>query len=122
MSVGHVGWHELFTDDVDKAFDFYSARFGWTKGDAMDMGPMGVYQIFATGGDAVGGIMKRPPNVPQPFWNYYFTVVELGATLVKVEKGGGKVVHGPAEVPGGAWIAQCFDPQDALFSLVAARR
>jgi hypothetical protein len=31
--------------------------FGWTKADAMDMGPMGTYQLFATGGMAVGGMM-----------------------------------------------------------------
>jgi predicted enzyme related to lactoylglutathione lyase len=123
MSLGHVGWHELYTDDVEKAFDFYAAKFGWTKGEAMDMGPMGVYQLFAaTAAMPIGGMMKRPPNIPQPFWNYYFTVAELDATLAKVEKAGGKVVHGPTEVPGGAWIAQCFDPQDAFFSLLAAKR
>jgi predicted enzyme related to lactoylglutathione lyase len=122
MSVGHVGWHELYASDVDKAFEFYSSRFGWTKGEAFDMGPLGAYQLFATGGNSVGGMMKLPPNVPQPFWNYYFTVVALDAALVKVERGGGTVVHAPSEVPGGAWIAQCFDPQGAFFSLVAMKR
>jgi uncharacterized protein len=122
MSVGHVGWHELLTDDVEKAFDFYSGKFGWTKGDALNMGEMGVYQLFATGANPVGGIMRRPPNAPGPFWNYYFAVSELDGTLSKVEKAGGKVVHPPTEVPGGAWIAQCFDPQGAFFSLVAAKR
>src|SRR5438067_1923094 len=41
---GHVGWHELRAGDLDRAFAFYSGLFGWTKADAMDMGPMGVYQ------------------------------------------------------------------------------
>ena len=122
LTIGHVGWHELFCDDVEQAFAFYSARFGWTKGEALDMGPMGVYQLFATGGAPVGGMMKRQPAIPQPFWNHYFTVAALDATLEKVAKAGGKIVHGPAEVPGGAWIAQCFDPQGAFFSLVAAKR
>lgn len=122
MTVGHVGWHELFCDNIEQAFAFYSARFGWTKAEAMDMGPMGVYQLFATGGAPVGGMMKRQPAIPQPFWNYYFTVAALDATLEKTAKAGGKIVHGPAEVPGGAWIAQCFDPQGAFFSLVAAKR
>jgi predicted enzyme related to lactoylglutathione lyase len=26
------------------------------------------------------------------------------------------------EVPGGAWIVQCFDPQGAAFALVAPNR
>ena len=47
---GHVGWHELHAGDGPSAFAFYSGLFGWTKAEAMDMGPMGVYQIFATGG------------------------------------------------------------------------
>ncbi|MCI4678253.1 VOC family protein [Rhodoblastus acidophilus] len=122
MTVGHVGWHELFTDDVEKAFAFYSARFGWTKGDALDMGPMGVYQLFATGGAPVGGMMKRTPEMPHPFWNYYFTVAALDATLEKVTTAGGRIAREPTEVPGGAWIAQCFDPQGAFFSIVAAKR
>jgi uncharacterized protein len=122
MAHGHVGWHELFADDVDKAMAFYAEKFGWTKSQAMDMGPMGVYQMFATGGMPVGGMMRRPENIPQPFWNYYLTVPALDAAIVKVEKGGGKIVHDPMEVPGGAWVTQALDPQGAFFSLVAAKR
>jgi predicted enzyme related to lactoylglutathione lyase len=122
MTPGHVGWHELSTDDVSKAFDFYAEKFGWTKAQDMDMGPMGVYRLFATGGLPVGGMMKRPAPIPQSFWGYYFTVPTLDATLAKVEKAGGKLLNGPMEVPGGAWIAQCLDPQGAYFALVAGKR
>ena len=31
-----------------KAFEFYSQMFGWTKTEAMDMGALGVYQLFAS--------------------------------------------------------------------------
>ena len=32
----------------------------------MDMGDMGIYQLFKTGGDtAVGGMMTKMPNVPE---------------------------------------------------------
>ncbi|MGO9391078.1 VOC family protein [Rhodoblastus sp.] len=122
MSLGRVGWHELYTGDVEQAFAFYSTMFGWTRGNAMDMGPMGVYQLFAIDGLDVGGIMRRPEQMPVPFWNYYFTVAALDEAVAKVEKGGGKVVNGPTEVPGGAWIVQAFDPQGVFFSLVAAKR
>src|SRR5258707_4624849 len=47
---GHIGWHELHTNDWPKAFEFYQAMFGWLKGDGMDMGPMGTYQLFTIGG------------------------------------------------------------------------
>jgi predicted enzyme related to lactoylglutathione lyase len=119
---GHCGWHELYVDDVDAAFGFYAGLFGWEKGEAMDMGPMGVYQIFNIGGTMAGGMMKRPPNVPAAFWNYYFNVEAIDAAVQRVTAGGGTVVHGPTQVPGGSWVIQCFDPQGAMVSLVAPRR
>ena len=38
---GHVGWHELYTADLDAAWNFYSTLFGWTKAQSVDMGPHG---------------------------------------------------------------------------------
>jgi len=119
---GNVGWHELYAEDLDSAFAFYAKHFGWTKAEAFDMGPMGVYQLFATGGLAVGGMMRRPPTVPQPFWVYYFTVPALDAALARVTEGGGHILNGPQQVPGDLWIAQCLDPQGAFFALLADKR
>jgi predicted enzyme related to lactoylglutathione lyase len=120
---GHVGWRELMTSDLDAAFAFYAAQFGFTKAEAIDMGPMGTYQLFATGGpDAAGGMMKRPPEVPMSFWLFYFNVDGLDAAIGRVTTGGGQVLNGPMEVPGGAWIAQCSDPQGAMFALVSQNR
>ena len=65
-TVGHIGWRELMTSDLDAAFAFYADQFGFTKDTAMDMGEMGTYQIFRSGGEPVGGMMKRPPQVPIP--------------------------------------------------------
>ncbi len=122
MTPGHVGWHELLTEDVARAFDFYAARYGWTKAQDLDMVPMGVYRLFAMGGMPAGGMMKRPAQVPQAFWGFYFVVEALDAAIARVENCGGKKLMGPQEVPGGAWIAQCLDPQGAYFALVAAKR
>jgi predicted enzyme related to lactoylglutathione lyase len=119
---GHAGWHELFATDRERAFAFYAELFGWTKAEAFDMGAMGVYQLFATGGPPVGGMMTKPEAMPMPFWLYYFTVDRIDAAKARVEENGGQVVHGPAEVPGGSWIIQCIDPQGAMFALVAPRR
>jgi uncharacterized protein len=120
---GHVGWRELMTSDLDAAFAFYATQFGFTKTEAMDMGPMGIYQLFATGGsEAVGGMMKRPPEVPMSFWMFYFNVDGLDAAMERVKGKGGQVLNGPMEVPGGAWIAQCSDPQGAMFALLSQKR
>ena len=39
-----------------------------------------------------------------------------------VEGYAGLVVHGPMQVPGGQWVAQCIDPQGAMFGMVAPQR
>ena len=116
--VGGVSWNELATDDGQKAFDFYSQLFGWTKGEAMDMGPMGVYQIVAPAGGGVpfGAIYNRPPQIPVSNWLYYFRVANLDSAVATAKAKGGKLLNGPMDVPGGR-IAQLMDPQGAAFAL-----
>lgn len=118
---GHVGWHELLADDWEKAFAFYDDLFGWRKAEAMDMGEMGIYQIFASGDQSIGGMYSKPPMVPAPFWLYYFNVDDIDAAVARVTAGGGQVLNGPMEVPGGGWIIQGKDPQGALFALFGRR-
>jgi predicted enzyme related to lactoylglutathione lyase len=119
---GHVGWSELFTDDVERASTFYGSVFGWTKDHDMDMGEMGPYRIFAYKGKAIGGMMKRLPQVPVCHWGYYFNVDAIDQAVTRVSTGGGQVINGPMEVPGGSWIVNCLDPHGAYFSLVAPRK
>jgi hypothetical protein len=118
---GYVGWHELHAGDGASAFAFYSGLFGWTKAEAMDMGAMGVYQIFATGGAPCGGMMTKPPETPAPLWRYYFNVDAIDAAVARVKDAGGQIVHGPMEVPGGSWIANCLDLQGAMFAVVGPK-
>lgn len=118
---GHGGWHELHAKDGASAFDFYTKLVGWTKSTAMDMGAMGVYQIFAADGVDIGGMMTSPAAVSMPFWLFYFNVTSIEAAEGRVKAGGGQILNGPHEVPGGGWILQCRDPQGAMFALVGPR-
>lgn len=126
MTPGHVGWHELYTTDWENGFPFYESQFGWAKADAMDMGPMGTYQLFADSRDkecrAVGGMMNKPETVPTPVWGFYFIVDAIDPAVERVKEAGGQVLMGPMEVPGGAWIINGLDPQGAHFALVGAER
>jgi uncharacterized protein len=119
---GTIGWHELHAVDGASAFAFYANLFGWTKTRTLDMGPMGAYQIFSTGGADVGGMMTKMPDMPMPCWLYYFRVDAIDAAMARVTQNGGKVLMGPHEVPGDDWILQCLDPQGAMFALVAPKR
>jgi hypothetical protein len=120
---GTIGWHELYAVNGPSAFAFYEKLFGWTKSDAIDMGPMGIYQLFKTGGEyAAGGMMTKPAAIPVPFWGYYFNVDAIDAAVARVTAAGGKILNGPMEVPGPMWVVNCMDPQGAAFSLVAPKR
>ena len=119
---GTVGWNELMAADGPAAFAFYEKLFGWTKADAIDMGAMGVYQLFSAGGPPIGAMMTKPPQVPAPFWGFYFNVPAIDAGVARITAGGGKILNGPMEVPGGQWVVQAMDPQGAAFNLVAPKR
>jgi predicted enzyme related to lactoylglutathione lyase len=118
---GHVGWHELYAIDWEKAYDFYAAMFGWQKSTSMDMGPMGTYQLFSQGGRDIGGMFNKPAEVPFPCWLYYFNVEDIDVAQGRVTSGGGRVLNGPMQVPGGSWIIQCMDPQGAMFAIVGPK-
>lgn len=115
---GRCGWNELYAGTFDQAVTFYTAQFGWTLPDAMDMGPMGKYQFIAHDGVQIGAIMPAMPQTPAAFWNHYFWVPSIAAAQPAIAAGGGQVINGPMEVPGGDWIVQGIDPQGAKFSLV----
>jgi uncharacterized protein len=116
---GAVDWHELHAGDGAGAWEFYSKLYGWTKVDAMDMGSHGVYLMWAAGGPPIGGMMTRMPETPAPFWLFYVCVEGIDAAIERVKQGGGAVIHGPMEVPGGSWIANCIDPQGGVFAMVS---
>jgi uncharacterized protein len=77
--------------------------------------------LFATGDASVGGMMTKMAHVPVPFWLYYFVVANIDAAIARATDGGGQIMHGPVQVPGGVWIAQALDPQGAMFAVVGPR-
>jgi predicted enzyme related to lactoylglutathione lyase len=116
-----IGWHELHASDWKQAWTFYSELLGWRKGDAMDMGAMGTYQLFTVGDVAVGGMFNSPAASSERYWLYYARVGGIDAAAERATTSGGKICHGPVEVPGGDWIVQANDPQGAAFALVGPR-
>lgn len=118
---GTPGWHELYAADWQAVFPFYAELFGWAKDMPVDMGPMGIYQLFNAGGPPIGGMMTRMGTVPAPVWNYYFHVTAIDPAVARIQTGGGQVTNGPHEVPGGSWIVQGLDPQGLAFALVGPK-
>jgi predicted enzyme related to lactoylglutathione lyase len=120
MTPGSISWHELHSRDWEAGFAFYSGLFGWSKDTPVDMGPMGTYQLFRTGGEgAAGGMFNSPAG--RPMWLYYIGCDDIDAAKARVEQAGGTIIQDIQEVPGGAFIFQVLDPQGAMFAMVGMR-
>ncbi len=121
---GHGNWHELNSTDPEAGFDFYAALLGWSRSDVppMDMGEMGHYQLFAHQGRDIGGMMRvQGAGVTPSFWLTYFGVPGADAAAARITASGGQVMHGPIEVPGGAWIVMAQDPRGVWFAVVGPK-
>jgi predicted enzyme related to lactoylglutathione lyase len=115
--LGEFSWHELATHDQPAAFRFYEMLFGWNKTSAMDMGPAGQYQMFGRNGVELGGMFNKTAEMPgPPAWTHYIMVDDIQRAADATKDGGGQVINGPMEVPGGDWIFQGIDPQGAMFA------
>jgi len=66
----------------------------------------------------IGAVMPAE----QPAWTTYFRVPDIDAAKAAVEAGGGQVVQGPDEIPGGEFSMNCLDPQGAAFGLIGYRK
>jgi len=117
--IGEASWHELMTTDAPAAMKFYKEIFGWQPGEAMDMGPLGKYQMFNRPSGMIGGMMNKPPEMAHvpPHWMIYFRVPDINAATERIKASGGQILNGPMEVPGGDWVVNAMDPQGAAFAL-----
>ncbi len=114
----HVRWNELSSPDLAGAKAFYARHFGFAFNEVMPMGEMGDYCFFDQGELRHGAIMQRQdPDMP-PLWTLYFGVPDINAAAAAITEGGGTILFGPHEIPGGECNIIARDPQGALFGLV----
>ena len=117
-----VRWNELSTTDQDGAVAFYKRQFGWNQEGAMPMGEMGDYRFIQANGVNIGAIMRKPPQLPVSMWTYYIGVDDIDRAAEAVKSGGGQILNGPMEIPGGEFALNAMDPQGAPFGLVGPRK
>ncbi|MEO7634316.1 MAG: VOC family protein [Sphingomicrobium sp.] len=118
----HVRWNELATTDPDTAIAFYTRHFGWVQEGDMDMGEMGKYRFLQHGGIGIGAVMRKPPQVPVSLWTYYIGVDDIDRAAAAVTAGGGQILFGPMEIPGGEFSLNAMDPQGVGLGLVGPRK
>ena len=88
----------------------------------MDMGEFGSYRFLYQGETMIGAIMPRMPQVPQAAWTFYIGVGDIDRAADAARSGGGTILHGPSEIPGGEYSLTAVDPQGAVFGLVGPRQ
>ena len=83
-----------------------------------------IYQMFGRNGVMLGGMFNASPQMPAPpGWLHYVLVDDVNRAVDAVKTPvAGRCSTGPMEVPGGDWIAQCMDPQGAMFAVHARKK
>lgn len=113
---GQVCWLELMVNDPGLIIPYYSEMFGWKMSEPVDMNG-GQYHSFEACGEQAGGIMKRPPQVPEtpPAWMTYMCVENIDRTNEKVASLGGTVVMPKTMIPDTGFFSLIQDPTGAHF-------
>lgn len=116
-----VRWNELTSPDQAASMDFYARHFGFEFNEKMPMGEMGDYCFIHHHGVRLGAVSPRMNEQQPTMWMFYFGVPSIAEAKARIEAGGGQVLMGPMEVPGGDWIVIGLDPQGAGFGLVGPK-
>lgn len=113
---GQFVWYELTTPDVEAAQKFYPRVAGWGT-QAFDRD----YTMWTSGGVPIAGLLQlseemRQQGVP-PNWMPYVESSNVDETAAKAVSLGGRVVHGPVDIPGTGRFAIVQDPHGAVFGV-----
>jgi predicted enzyme related to lactoylglutathione lyase len=119
---GHCCWNELSTTDQTAALTFYGRLFGWSSDEVLPMGDMGEYVFFKHLGGRIGAVTAHMGKREVPSWLYYFHVPDIDAAKARAEALGGRILHGPLEVPIGEQIIIGTDPEGVTFALVGTKK
>lgn len=116
---GTFCWNELMTRDKKAAEKFYTELIGWEAKES-DM-PGLKYTIFKAGEKQAAGMMDMPADVPAEVpahWMAYIAVDDVDTPAAKIEKLGGKLMHGPEDIPDVGRFCIIQDPTGAVISLI----
>ena len=118
--VGKFVWHDLITDDIEAARQFYSGLFGWTFEETTRPGG-GPYILAKSDGQYVGGmVQKADPDAETNYsrWLGYLSVGDMADALRITQSSGGKIVVDTRELGAIGQVAAITDPQGAALGLV----
>lgn len=116
---GRFIWYDLMTTDTAAAVPFYKDVVGWNTQEFE--GGAKPYTMWTGSQGPLGGVMELPQEAAKmgapPHWMANVTVADVDATLAKVKELGGRVYHGPENIPNIGRFAVIADPQGATLSV-----
>ena len=114
-------WHDLVTDDIDSAQQFYGGLFGWTF-HASDGARGNEYLIASMGDKIVAGLVAiDSPEDDQNYsrWLPYMSVADVDDAVSRGVVAGATVAATARDVNVGR-VAAIVDPQGAVIGLAAS--
>ena len=103
---------ELQTQDLNKSKKFYAGMFDWKLEEIPGMD----YTMINVGDGTGGGMMKKPPDMPDN-WLPYILVDDVQASTKKAQTLGATVCKDVTEIPDMGWFSVITDPNGATFGL-----
>ena len=117
---GTFCWVELGTTNSEAAKRFYNSLFGWSIEDLPDSSGM-VYTLLQVEKSDIAALYQMSAEQQSqgisPNWLSYVSVKSADEAAARAKELGGKVMMGPADVPGAGRLAVMSDPQGALFAV-----
>jgi len=114
---GILGWSEYYSRNPTKAFEFYSAVFGFER---IHDPEHNYWMWYLEDEITVCGCMditdEEWGDLP-PHWMTYFTVDDVSEAIEKLKSLGGNVCFGPMDVPGMLKFGMVDDGQGVSFSI-----
>ena len=114
---GQFSWYDLMTPDAAASKRFYPAVTGWgtEEWDKAD------YTMWTAGGAPMGGMNPITPEQTaqgvSSHWLAYVTVDNVENAASTVRSFGGRVMHGPEDIPDVGRFAIIQDPQGAMLAI-----
>lgn len=107
---GQIVWHDLITDDVESAKDFYGTLFEWKFQQYKN------YTLARNGSRPIAGIVQLKNESDERSssgWIPYFSISDVDDTTYWIQSVGGKILKGPGEMGKRGRYATVADPLGA---------
>ncbi|MFC1605302.1 VOC family protein [Pseudomonadota bacterium] len=120
--LGKFVWHDLVTDDVEKARRFYGGLLGW-KFEKSTHPLGGDYTLITLDGQYLGGMVRLedPAEADYSRWLPYLSVADVDAAVRFAETAGGTAVVAPLDLGNIGRAAAITDPEGAVVGLLRSR-